>query len=129
MIRVHFKEAIIVIDTMTELALVLRALGNYTKESELHDAVKPMKEPVSAFTVGFAKPYTFADLKIGQCFRFSCPPLGWSLSNLVKVEQAPGWAMPKGWDFVLATDPEAQTLEVQLLDVQAPQPSGPSIPE
>jgi len=67
---------------------------------------------------------TFAELPIGKAFRFYPPPPGWSLDKLVKLEKMPGWAMPEGWDFVLADDPEAQAFVVEPLDEAPQMPTG-----
>ena len=69
-------------------------------------------------------PTTFADVAIGQSFRLSPPPEGWSSGKLVKLAKMPGWAMPEGWDFILADDPDAQSLVVELLDEPAQMPIG-----
>lgn len=63
---------------------------------------------------------TFADLKIGDTFQLDPPQPGWSQGKLVKLAKMPGWALPEGWDFVLADDTDAQDLTVKLLDEPSP---------
>ncbi len=75
-------------------------------------------------------PVTFAELPIGKAFRLVPRPHGWSGGKMVKLEKMPGWAMPEGWDFVLADDPEAQAFTVEVLDEPPQLPMGlPSLGE
>lgn len=74
---------------------------------------------------------TLRSLVPGDCFKFLKVPPGWSPGKLVLVDQAPGWAMPEGWDFVLKTraDEALADQAVILLDEKAPIATGPTIPE
>jgi hypothetical protein len=74
---------------------------------------------------------TLRSLAPGDCFKFLKTPAGWSDGKLVLVDQAPGWAMPEGWDFVLKTraDEALADQPVILLDEKAPIATGPVIPE
>lgn len=63
-------------------------------------------------------PFKLVD--VGESFRFTRPPPGFATCKLVKVEKTPGWAMPEGWGFVLADDPEVQAFMCEVLDERAP---------
>lgn len=67
---------------------------------------------------------TFAEIPIGKAFRFVPRPHGWSGEKMVKLARMPGWAMPEGWDFVLADDPDAQAFTVEALDEPPQMPMG-----
>lgn len=108
---------------------VLPGLGKLVREGKLVlDELTGALVPPSV-RPDLPKVLTFEQLEIGACFIFRQQLTGWSPGKLVKVNQAPGWAMPEGWDFVLASETRCAKFEVILLTEQAPQPSGPSIPK
>jgi hypothetical protein len=65
---------------------------------------------------------TFGELNFGVAFRFVEAPPGWSTGKLVKVREAPGWAMSEGWDFVLASEISLKDVAVYILDEPFPTP-------
>lgn len=102
---------------------VLPGLGDLVRKGklvldELTGALVPPSDPLIFMR--------FSQLKIGTCFRFKQPPSGWSSGKLVKVDIAPGWAMPEGWDFVLASETCCASFEVRILD-EVPPPTGLSV--
>ena len=77
----------------------------------------------------WGKPY-FRNASTNDIFKFKNPPTGYSTGKLIKLEKAPGWAMPEGWDFVLADDPDVQDFEIEFITAPAPDmPKAPEIPE